>query len=237
MEGQVQSVGFCTHASIQVTTANQGGYMQIEEIFTKTSNPRQREQLGILICDGSGSMLELDAAGEPKHQAVNRVMNELTQRLRRSSRKDEVFLAMYAFDNQVELKMAPTPVTQIDTNANFDPLVGHGNATAIGDGLYEAHRLAEEFLNNEQEGLPRDVVILVLSDGQNNTGNHDPRNMANQIKNNRRITLVSAAFGIDADRNLLQNICSDANKFYMEVKTGDQLRDYFLSSLETIERV
>jgi len=221
------------HTSI----SNKGGIVKIDELFKAASSPKSREELGIVVCDGSGSMTELDALGEQKNKAVERAIRELVNRLSRSSRKDEVSLAMYTFDDRVELKLAPTPVTQIDPNANFDPLVGHGNATAIGDGLFEALRLAEEYLNNAQAGLPRDVVVMLLSDGQNNTGSNDPRTIARQIKNNNQIVLVTAAFGTDADRGLLQDVCSDPNKYYAEPKTGDELRDYFLASLESIERV
>jgi len=210
--------------------------MRLESILENICSPKQREQLATLVMDGSGSMAATDSAGEVKGKAVGRVTRELIQRLMTSSRKDEIYLALLTFDDQVELRLAPTKVSEIDLETDFDPMKNHQNSTAIGDALEESHQLTQEFLRNEQEGLPRDAVIILMSDGCNNCGTHNPRTVAKNIKENEKITIASAAYGEDADKTLLREICSDPAKFYCEPKNGNELRDYFLASLESVER-
>lgn len=210
--------------------------MKTEEIIKESRCPKQREQLGIFACDGSGSMGHLDAAAEVKGKAVARATKELIQRLSGSSRKDEIYISMVAFDHQVELRLAPTQVSQIDQEMNLDPMANHGGETAIGDALNMAHQITEEFLQNEQEGLPRDAIIILMSDGCNNAGSVSPKTIAKKIKENERIIIATAAYGTDADKRLLKELSSDSDKFYCEPKTGNELRDYFLASIESIER-
>lgn len=210
--------------------------MKIEKIQEKIHRPKSQEQLGVLILDGSGSMEDTDARGEAKAKAVARATKELIQRLKSSRRKDELFLSIIAFDNNVELRQAPTPVSEIDVETNLDPLTEHGGETAIGDALELGHRVVDGFLQNEQEGLPRNAIIILLSDGCNNTGTHDPKVTAKKIRENNGIIIATASYGKDADRNLLQEIASDPDKYFSEPENGDELRDYFLSSIESIER-
>jgi uncharacterized protein YegL len=210
--------------------------MKIEKIQEKIHRPKTQEQLGVLILDESGSMEDIDARGEVKAKAVARATKELIQRLKTSRRKDELFLSIITFDNDVELRQAPTPVSEIDVEMSLDPVINRGGMTAIGDALDLGHQVAEGFLQNEQEGLPRNAIIILLSDGCNNSGTHDPKATAEKIRENNGIVIATASYGNDADRDLLQEIASDSDKYFSEPKNGDELRDYFLSSIESIER-
>jgi|GEM_PF-2132026 len=211
--------------------------MKIEKIQEKIHRPKTQEQLGVLILDGSESMAAKDANGEVKATSVARATKELIQRLRTSRRKDELFLSIIAFDTNVELRQAPTPVSEIDIEMDLDPMANHGGMTAIGDALDLGHQVVQGFLQNEQEGLSRNAVIILLSDGCSNTGTHDPQTIARKIHKNSDIIIATAAYGDDADKDLLREIASDPDKYYSEPDNGDELRDYFLSSIESVARV
>jgi Mg-chelatase subunit ChlD len=210
--------------------------MILEKIQERALSPRTQEQLIIMAMDGSGSMDDQDGKGQKKAQASGQATKECIKRCSRSSRKDELFFSEVVFDHNVEVRLAPTLVSQIDDSLDTNPLTNHGGETAIGDGMKVAQQIGEDFLKNEQEGLPRNVVIIVMSDGQNNRG-MDPRAVAKEIKQNERVTIVSAAYGKDADKNLLKEIASDPDEYYSEPQSGSELRDYFLASIESVQQV
>ncbi|MGB3478406.1 MAG: vWA domain-containing protein [bacterium] len=210
--------------------------MKIEKIQEKIHRPKSQEQLGILVLDGSGSMEDIDVRGDVKAEAVARATKELIQRLKTSRRKDEIFLAIIVFDDNIELRLAPTSISEIDLELDLDPLVKHGGGTSIGNALDLGHQVANEFLANQQEGLPRDAIIILLSDGCSNSGTKDPRMVAEEIRQNCGAVIATASYGNDADKTLLREISSDPDKYFLEPKNGDELRDYFLSSIESIER-
>src|SRR5579864_501127 len=89
------------------------------------------EQLGILVLDGSGSMKSLGESGRSKADEVNIAVRSLISRLMASRRKDNFQLAVITYDNTVNSnRLPPTPVTQIDSTADYSPLHGHGGETA-----------------------------------------------------------------------------------------------------------
>lgn len=104
-------------------------------------------------------------------EAVGKAVQELVGRLQKTSRKQDFWLALIAFDNNVEIRLQPTPVTDIDVSGmRANPYLG--GSTAIGDALYAAGQMADDFLAKKVD-LPRSVVIMLMSDGQSNTG-RDP---------------------------------------------------------------
>jgi len=194
--------------------------------------PKSAEQLGILVLDGSGSMNDLDAYGRgTKAEAVAKAVQELIGRLQKSSRKQDFWLALVAFDNNVEVRLQPTPVVDINVSSlRTNPYLG--GTTAIGDALYTAGEMANNFLS-EKSDLPRSVIIMLMSDGQNNTG-RDPRSVAEDIKNKwkgDKLSMVSVAYGADADKETLMVIVTDKEKDYCETDKSERLRDFFLESI------
>jgi len=197
--------------------------------------PKSAEQLGILVLDGSGSMNDPDAYGRgTKAEAVGKAVQELVGRLQKSSRKQDFWLALIVFDNNVEVRLQPTPVTDIDgSNMRANPYLG--GSTAIGDALYAASQMADDFLTKKVD-LPRSVVIMLMSDGQNNTG-RDPRSVINDIKKKwssdklNNLNIVSVAYGADADRETLKAIVTNPEKDFCETDQSEKLRDFFLGSI------
>jgi len=194
--------------------------------------PKAAEQLGILVLDGSGSMNDPDAHGRgTKAEAVGKAVQELVGRLQKSSRKQDFWLALIAFDNNVEIRLQPTPVTDIDVSGmRANPYLG--GSTAIGDAFYAAGQMADDFLSKKVD-LPRSVVIMLMSDGQSNTG-RDPRSVANDIKkkwSSDKLNVVSVAYGTDADKETLKAMVTDKERDFCETDQPEKLRDFFLGSI------
>src|SRR5690606_25254611 len=111
--------------------------------------PRYFHQLGILVVDGSGSMTEKAAMNSTKAKEVNAGVMELFNRINASRVKQNFSFACVKFD---ETATASLPPTTFDFNTlmneSYDPTVGKGGGTQIFEGLNEAKKIAEKFLNN-----------------------------------------------------------------------------------------
>lgn len=198
--------------------------------------PPSIEQLGILVLDGSESMSERDAHGRgTKAQAVGEAARKFIETLQKSSRRQDFWIALIAFDNNVEVRLLPTPVTKIELSSiKTDPYLG--GSTAIGDALFTAGNMAEEFITSETD-LPRSVVIMLMSDGQNNTG-REPLTIAQDIKTrlSGKVNMVSVAYGETADKETLLRIASDPERGFCFTDSAEELRSFFEASILERER-
>ena len=169
----------------------------MEERIGPITETKAFEQLGLLVLDGSGSMGEPGISDQPKAEEINHAVRGLMSHLRNSRQRENFHLAVVTYDHRVQTgRLAPTPVTQVDDTADYNPLEGHGGETAIGDALEGAYAVAQAFLNG-QSTASRSVVIVVMSDGQNNRGKN-PIEVAEQIKQSgQRITVCAAGYGRD----------------------------------------
>jgi len=199
------------------------------------SEMKRSEQLGILVLDGSGSMTEPGRSGQSKGLEVQSAVRDLISRLQVSTRAPQFFLAIVTYCNLIRTRLSPTAVDEkcephCDPLGDYDPTVGHGGATAIGDALLAARQVGEEFLA-QQGPYPRQVVIVLMSDGGQCHGS-DPRQVVQQIKSNDRITIATCAFGNDADEELMKDLATDLGK-YLHAYNLKQLRDFFLATMTT----
>lgn len=196
---------------------------------------RESEQLGILILDGSGTMKDPGDAKLSKCVEVDTAVKELITRLKGSTRNAEFFISIVTFDENVKSRKYRA-VTEIDpTKEDYNPLHGHGGLTAIGDALAEADKIAEEFLG-EQTEYPRSVVMILMTDGRNNSG-IGPEDVANKIKNSgKRINIFTVGYGPsdeDIDIELLKKIKSDGGA-YTRLRNPEDLRKFFMASLDAV---
>jgi Mg-chelatase subunit ChlD len=202
--------------------------------------PKQFAQLGIIVVDGSGSMKEQAAGGISKAQATNNSIRELFTRFKVSRRAPNFAFAIVTFDEDAKIRLLPTNVgDDLDDNADYDPLQGHGGQTKIFKALEEAENVANDFLAAAPEGgVPHSAVILVMSDGVCS----DPartRAVADRIKTGPRgqqVKIASAYFstvggGDPAGETLLKAIASDPVLGYKTVYSGAALRDFFEASI------
>ena len=226
-------------------------------------SPPAKLELGILVLDGSGSMRAAEpGTGLSKAQAVELHLvgqgqgeaRSLLQRLKDSTRANEIQLSVITFDHRVRRALEPTPVTRLDPGAlKLNLLENHGGMTAIGLALEEAAQVARTFLEGEQEGVPRYVLILLMTDGkeegpQTNDPNANPVTVASRIKESARdkrgrpdIVIAAAAYGQDADEETLRKIVTspltEGTSFFKRVNSGEELREFFMASMQVVERM
>jgi hypothetical protein len=209
-------------------------------IIKKPSAPQFFHQLGILVLDGSGSMSDLGKNGIPKAQEVEMGMADMFSRFSGSSVKQNFSFACIKFDTTPTISLQPMRFNDMDHySENFNPLEGKGGGTHIFDALSEAKKLADNFLVNEEEGtLGYSAIILLASDGLC----FEPQkalDVANEIKQNSKITLACAYFAeignnnsdSSETKNLLQSIATNPIRYYTTVYDGDTLRKFFEASI------
>ena len=210
-------------------------------IIDKPEVPRTFHQLGILVLDGSGSMSNTGRQQLTKAQEVEMGLKEMFSRFDASRVKNNFSFACIKFDTTSTTTLSPTPFTEIDyLSEDFNPLNGKGQGTHIFDGLNEAKRLAEDFLNNaDSDGVKHSVLILVMSDGmcfQPSTSIA----VAENIKQHGNIDIACAYFAdlgtsnseeANETKNLLQAISTNPVSFYATVYDGETLRKFFERSI------
>ena len=202
--------------------------------------PQQFRQLGVLVLDGSGSMEEKTIGGNiTKAEATAVATRELFGRLKDSSIKDSLEIALITYDDRPEAVInPPVPAPQLDLNADYNPTQGHGGNTRIDLALEEAERIVADFLKNAPpEGVDYSAVIILMSDGLC----HEPqrtRQVASRLKERfgSRLKLTAAFFSAGSDdpvgEQLLREIVT-APVCFTTVKTGEALREFFKASLST----
>lgn len=199
--------------------------------------PRYFHQLGILVLDGSGSMTEKAAMNSTKAKEVNAAVMELFNRINVSRVKQNFSFACIKFDESATITLPPTTFdfNQL-MNENYDPTVGKGGGTQIFEGLNEAKKLAESFLNNAPaDGVPHKVLILLMSDGMC----FQPQTtvaVADNLKSNPKILIATAYFGTvgenDTDaQKVLKDVSTEPATYYTTVYDGEALRAFFERSI------
>ncbi len=200
-------------------------------------------QLGILMLDGSGSMSEEDkhfvdpetGRKGSKADAVAFATRVLFKRLYKSSRAPDIYLSVLCYDetDPREVRARPFQATDAQTvdqpAAFWNPLTGHGGYTPIDEALASAEALAAEWLAGESDDLERSVVIVLLTDGKNNRG-VDPSVRVERLKQDRRITIATVAYGADAEIAHLQRWATGESNF-AEIDDAETLRNVFVKSL------
>jgi hypothetical protein len=170
--------------------------------------------------------------------------DSLLHRFQGSTNNDRMHLCAVTFDNRV----AAIPVRSLNqaTPSDFDLRLTqvHGQSTAIGLALDEGFKMVRDWIQAADPNIPRFATMLLLTDGQNNTGK-DPRVVADEIKAwaaahvgelpRLPILIATAPFGTDADAGMLEAIASpnpkDGNPMCKAVTSGAELRDFFMASI------
>ena len=177
---------------------------------------RSFERLGILVLDGSGSMEEPHPNGIKKFEAISGCVKDLILGLKQHPRSPNLFLTILTYDDTVDRNpVVPiTPVEEMDDTADYNPMnmngVVRGGQTAIGDALELAFNVAYDFAKDPNQKYPRSCVILLMTDGINNTGK-DPMQVSQEINERirreeltQRIRRICAlGFGVPSDKDSL----------------------------------
>ena len=196
------------------------------------------EQLGILCLDGSGSMTVKGDRGLSLADNVNDAVREFLTFFKGSRKASNFSIAVITFDGNAVPHTETTKLLDIDDNADYNPLNGHGGGTNIGAALLEAERFANGFLSTSSE-VPRSVIIIVMSDGECGSP-ASTKSIAAGLKQNNNIKICSTLFtsrgNIGSDEanraaDVLKEIASSPNH-YKTISTQRELRDFFVASSE-----
>jgi Mg-chelatase subunit ChlD len=199
------------------------------------------EQLGILVLDGSGSMEEQTAQHISKADAVTSAVNDLFSRFKASGIRNNFSFAIINYDKRSIVKMPPTPVKDVDDHGDYNPMEGLGGATYISEGLKDAKKIAEDFLNQSQEGgVAKSVVVLIMTDGVDMT-QPETISMANTLKQMDHVKVAGCFFetlGADIDAmnecaDYVRGLCSTPMDF-SSVSSADMLRTFFIASMSNM---
>lgn len=206
--------------------------------------PRVFHQLGVLVMDGSPSMTKQSARGNiSKADAVNVAVREFLTRLGASRNRKNFSVALLAFSDSSRVLAGPTPVAEVDDNANYNPLIPGGSGTHIGTALAEARQVAAGFLaEHKDSGVPCSVVVVLMSDGEN-TGGLDPLAEATTLKSDPDVTLCTTLFpgasdapSTDDVKNLLMQMATSP-AHYKTVYDAETLRKFFTASVQSVRNV
>lgn len=207
-----------------------------ETSFTEPAVPVTWEQLGIFVLDASGSMGAKAKDGNlTKAQCLNMAVRETFTRFKESDVREQFYFSNVYFGVDAAMKMPITRADELDDNGDYDPFIQNidGGGTHIGNGLNIANKIAEEFLlKNGENGVPRTVVIVVLSDGLSEES--QTLSIANTIKNTQYITICTTMLEDSTPEpranQLLQNIASDPVLNYKTTRDAESIRNFFVAS-------
>jgi uncharacterized protein YegL len=209
-------------------------------------SPQHFCELGVLLLDGSGSMLAKTSDQVTKAEATAKATRELFDRFKNRSRIPRNFrFALITYDHQpTPIIDPPVAAKQLDEHGDYNPVHGHGGGTRIWKALEEAERIVGQFLAGApKDGIPYRAVILLMTDGLCNQPDRT-RETARRIKERfgSSVTIAGAFFSSgdsfeQAGAQLLREIVDDPELYFATVTTGDQLRDFFTRSLSTASGV
>ncbi len=203
------------------------------------TQPQAFNQLGILLLDGSGSMLDESMGGLTKHQAVDQAVRGVFTKFKSSSKRNCFSWATVVFGLDAVIQTPVTTTEKIDDNASYDPLfpkLVNGSGTCLGIGLTLCKSIADRFLENRIVGIPNKVAIVMLSDGMSEE--NQTRAVVQNLKRNPNIDLFacqllssSPSGGEAVGAALLRSIVSDATRGYTTAHDAETIRSFFISSI------
>lgn len=189
--------------------------------------PEQPGRNLMLVVDMSRSMLQEDMAWQgrriTRYQAVQAVVGDFV-----SERQGDA-LGLVVFGDFADIQAPLTPDTEAVRELLFDLVPGMaGNGTAIGDGL----GLAVKRLRDVEAP---DKVIVLLSDGENNSGRLTPSEAAKAAAEsniwvhtigfggNPRLGLFGLV-GDDVDEQALQGLADQTGGRYFRARSTEELQ-------------
>jgi Ca-activated chloride channel family protein len=188
----------------------------------------------VLVLDTSGSMAERGFGGSTKIEAVKRVVNDFLGGLK----NDRVGIVVFSGEAIVlgpptlDYAASQKLVSPIDTGA----LAG---GTAIGTGLATG-------INVLRDSEARSKVVILLTDGENNSGDITPLDAANMAKllDVRVYTIGAISLTSNADKDvaldtvdeqLLRKIAEDTGGHYYRVSDENSLAEVY-REIESLEK-
>lgn len=210
-----------------------------DDIIGPVMEPMSFHQLGILLLDGSGSMGRKGDEGKTLAQQVDEAVSDFLKNFSRSTIAQNFSIAIISFDHDARVLMPSTKLPDIDLTQSFNPLQSHGGGTDIGNALHDAQKIALEHINNDEDrGMSKDVVMVVMSDGACQNA-EQTKSKAKAILENDNIEIATTLFSNKKIKesekaapaiSLLRSI-SGKDSLFRQTFSKDELRKFFTSSL------
>ena len=200
-----------------------------------------RDDLAVLVCDGSPSMNEqvlgIEGFTGTKGAVVGIAIRDLLMRLTSSRRSANFSFAGITFADRVTSQWGPVRAGGVDLTRTYDPTAVSASATgtSLASGLTAAANVARAHLAADGD-LPRTVTVLLLSDGQCQSADAS-RAAAVDLKRDPRVRLVTAFLAThgrpDDGLALLRDVATHPAAYCTTVYDAETLRRYWEASLST----
>lgn len=206
------------------------------------SSPRTWHQLGIFLLDGSGSMERDGKSGRPLAHDANHALQSFLAWFKTGSKVNNFSISVITFGEQAEEHTPPTPLDQVDEQADYNPLTNHGDRTDIGAALEKAEAIANAHFNqpDAQANMPHTVHIIIMTDGLCLNAEHT-RQVAARLRQTRGVELFCTLFippisiadtEVQLAKELMREVVGDDKRFRMSYDEPT-LRKFFKESMST----
>lgn len=207
---------------------------------------KKKEQIGVFVLDGSGSMSDVGKANLTLAETVNRTFKDFISYFKTSRIADEFQIAVINFDNDARVRLPRMPLNDVNELEDFDPRDPSKDnpGTNIGEGLRRAKEIIDEYFSSPNpDKYPRSAVIVVLSDGMCQHPDQT-RAIAKQVDKESDIIVSTALFSTDT--RIGDSVTADAKNFLQEIKSDEgvystvydekALRNFFNASISVSKK-
>jgi len=182
----------------------------------------------VIVVDTSSSMTTADLDGEPRIEVVKKVVHDFLGGLK----NDRVGIVIFSAESMV---LSPLTLDYAAAQRLMEPVAAGRplrDGTAIGTGLATG-------LNVVRESTARGKVAILLTDGQNNSGDVQPTDAAQIAKliGVRLYTIgaVAARSRGDVDEALMKRMAESTGGLYFRASDETALRDVY-REIQTLEK-
>ena len=182
----------------------------------------------VIVVDTSSSMTTPDLDGQPRIEVVKKVVHDFLGGLK----NDRVGIVIFSAESMV---LSPLTLDYAAAQRLMEPVAAGRplrDGTAIGTGLATG-------LNVVRESAARGKVAILLTDGQNNSGDVQPTDAAQIAKliGVRLYTIgaVAARSRAEVDEGLLKRMAESTGGLYFRASDESALRDVY-REIQTLEK-
>jgi Ca-activated chloride channel homolog len=182
----------------------------------------------VIVVDTSSSMTTPDLDGQPRIDVVKKVVHDFLGGLK----NDRVGIVIFSAESMV---LSPLTLDYVAAQRLMEPVAAGRplrDGTAIGTGLATG-------LNVVRESTARGKVAILLTDGQNNSGDVQPTDAAQIAKliGVRLYTIgaVAARSRAEVDEALLKRMAESTGGLYFRASDETALRDVY-REIQTLEK-
>lgn len=129
--------------------------------------PRIYNQLVLFVLDGSRSMKSLSSNKIPKSQDIHNNVQLVLDRLRKSKNMTSFDIGMIAFSDECKDVFGVKELKDVSNSQSFNSiqLLNKPEGTNFYPALVEAERMIEQYFSLIKNELPRNALILLMTDG------------------------------------------------------------------------